>query len=130
MTSKISTSTMTRLVVMTDSEVKLLSPVKSPLSIDEMLLEYRLLRATCDLSTSTMICNAMADSVVKLLSPVKSPLSIDEILFKCRYLKMTGELSTSTMTRLVYMTDSVAKLLSPAKEPLSIDVIWLRYKSL
>ncbi len=64
---------------MADRVASLLSPVKSPLSIDLMLLEYRLLRDTGDLSTSARKSIVKTDNVVKLLSPAKSPLSIDEI---------------------------------------------------
>jgi hypothetical protein len=68
------------LVVNTDNVVKLPSPAKSPLSIDETLLDCRFLRMTSELSTSTMtMLVVITDSVVKLLSPVKEPLSIDEI---------------------------------------------------
>jgi hypothetical protein len=72
---------------MPDNVVKLSSPVKSPLSIDEILLEYRYLRMTHELSTSTMTrLVVMTDNLVKLLSPVKSPLSIDEIWLPYRSL--------------------------------------------
>ena len=72
---------------MPDSVVKLSSPVKSPLSIDEIWLEYKYLKKTSKISTSTMTRLVdMTDSVVKLLSPVKSPISIDEMLLEYRYL--------------------------------------------
>jgi hypothetical protein len=71
---------------MRDSIVKLSSPVKSPLSIDEIWLEYKYLKKTHELSTSLTTSVDMTDSVVKLLSPVKSPISIDEMLLEYRYL--------------------------------------------
>jgi hypothetical protein len=65
---------------MTDNVVKLLSPVKSPLSIDEIMLLDICLCVPHELSTSHKDQIVVTDSVVKLSSPVKSPLSIDEIL--------------------------------------------------
>jgi hypothetical protein len=65
---------------MTDNSVKLLSPVKSPLSIDEIRLNSRDLRSTVELSTINIII-VMTDKVLKLSSPAKSPLSIDGIWF-------------------------------------------------
>ncbi len=113
-------------IAMPDSIVKLSSPAKSPLSIDEIWLLCRYLRVTGDISTSTMTkLVAMTDNVVKLPSPVKSPLSIDVIRLESMNLWMTGGLSTSTMTRLVDLADNVVNLPSPVKSPLSIDEIWL-----
>ncbi len=86
MTGDISTSAMTRLVVNTDNVVKLPSPVKSPLSIDVILLLDRYLRMTSELSTIIQASITMPDSVVTLPSPVKSPLSIDVILLRSRRL--------------------------------------------
>ncbi len=93
MTSELSTSTMTRLVVMTDNEVKLSSPVKSPLSINVTRLESRYLQATTDLSTSTMTrLVVMTDKVVKLPTPVKSPFLIEVMRLPDKYLCKAHEI--------------------------------------
>jgi hypothetical protein len=73
--------------VRTDKKASLLSPVKSPLSIDEIWLLYRYLRIASELSTSAMTWLVVKTyNEAKLLSPVKSPLSIDVILLEFRNL--------------------------------------------
>jgi hypothetical protein len=72
---------------MTDKVLKLSSPAKSPLSIDEIRLENRYLRITAELSGVRVTSLSMTDSRVKLLSPAKSPLSIDEMLLFLKVLR-------------------------------------------
>ncbi len=82
-------------MITTDNLVKLPSPVKEPLPIDAIRLEYNSLRIACELNTRIVLSLAQTYSVVKLFNPVKSPLSIDVMLLEYRYLRMTQELSTS-----------------------------------
>ncbi len=82
----------------TYSLVKLPSPAKSPLSMDEMLFEYRLLRATGDRITKVRFKIAMTNSVVKLLSPANESLSMDAIWLEYNTLYITHQLGTSSKT--------------------------------
>jgi hypothetical protein len=78
-------------MITTDNLVKLPSPVKEPLSIDAIRLEYNSLHITCEVNTRIVLSRAQTNSVVKLLSPVKSPLSIDAILLFLKVLSTKRE---------------------------------------
>ncbi len=82
----------------TYSLVKLPSPAKSPLSMDEMLFEYRLLRTFLDLKTKAILKIALTNSVVKLPSAANESLSMDAIWLEYNSLYITRQLSTILKT--------------------------------